>query len=350
MKILVTGGAGFIGGNLLYQLIALGGDVYVIDDLSTGDPDNLDPRAKFRKMDICSDEFRAVCNSFKPEVIVHLAAQSSVVRSITDPEENNRINVEGTRNVVEAAIECGAKRLIFASTAAVYGNPVELPLREDSPLAPLNPYGQSKLEGEAIIEESLRDTDIDFAILRFANVYGPRQGGSGEGGVISIFCTALAEGGAPSIEGDGTQTRDFIFVSDVVQALISTIGGDITFKGNPEKQAAAGRYNIGTGKKVSIKEIAASLRMAAQFFGAYGKAPAREGDIRDSVLDSTRALETFEFEAAVELNTGLELSYNWFKKRFNEGHEEVESSPQDDILFGDPVLILPKGMPEFPGR
>lgn len=350
MKILVTGGAGFIGGNLLYQLIALGGDVFVVDDLSTGNPNNLDPRAKFRKLDICSDEFRAVCNSFKPDVIVHLAAQSSVVRGMQDPEENERINVGGTRNVVEAAIECGAKRLIFASSAAVYGNPSQLPIGEDAPLVPLNPYGQSKLDGEILIEEYLRGTDIDFAILRFANVYGPRQGGTGEGGVVSIFCTALAEGSAPSIEGDGTQTRDFIFVSDVVQALISTIGGDILFKGNPETQIQPGRYNIATGKKISIKEIAASLRMAAQFFGAYGSAPAREGDIKDSVLDPTRAFEVFEFAAAVELNTGLELTYNWFKKSYIESQGEAETSPQDDILFGDPVVILPKGMPDFPGR
>lgn len=335
MRILVTGGAGFIGGNLVFQLLTLDGEVFVVDDLSSGSPDNLDPRAQFRKLDICSDEFRAVVRSFKPDVIVHLAAISSVADSVKNPENTYRVNIEGTANVVGAAIESGVSRVVFASSAAVYGDPVSLPLREESLKSPLTPYGETKLEAERLIQTQLRDAGIDFAIFRFANVYGPRQGLGGEGGVVSTFASALVAGETPSIEGDGKQIRDFIFVSDVVFALVSAIGGDIDFAGNPMEQVDAGVYNIGTGEGKSIEELAANFRMVAQFFGAYGSLPPREGDIRESVLDSTRARDTFEFMPNTSFDKGIEMTYAWFKARHEvDEAEEPEPEPFD---MGDPL-------------
>jgi len=335
MRILVTGGAGFIGGNLVFQLLALDGEVFVVDDLSSGSPDNLDPRAQFRKLDICSEEFRAVVRSFKPDVIVHLAAISSVADSTRDPENTYRVNIEGTENVIDAAIESGVSRMVFASSAAVYGDPISLPLREESPKSPLTPYGETKLEGEHLIQTKLRDSGVDFAIFRFANVYGPRQGLGGEGGVISAFASALAAGETPSIEGDGKQIRDFIFVSDVVFALISAIGGDIDFAGNPMEQVDAGVYNIGTGEGKSIEEVAANFRMVAQFFGTYGSLPPREGDIHESVLDSTRARDTFEFMPDTAFDKGVEMTYAWFQARHDvDDAEEPEPEPFD---MGDPL-------------
>lgn len=323
MRILVTGGAGFIGSTLVYQLVILGGEVLVVDDLSTGSFGNVDPRASFRKLDITSPEFIEVAREFNPDVIVHLAAQASVADSFKDPEKNQRINVEGTRNVVEAVKACPAcGRLVFSSTAAVYGDPENLPISEGDSKNPINPYGQSKLDAEKIIDDELRPLGIDFAILRFANVYGPRQGLLGEGGVISAFSQALALDKVPFIEGDGRQTRDFIYVSDIVFGLISVIGGDIPFAGDPATQKDPGRYNLSTGTSTSIEEVGASFRMAAQFFGPYDKRPAREGDIRDSVLDFSRARATFEFLPDVDFNTGVQSTYDWFKLELTGEHQD----------------------------
>ena len=311
MKILVTGGAGFIGSNLAYRLLDLGGDVLVVDDLSTGSFENIDPRSGFRTLDILDDAFTQAVLDYQPDCIVHLAAQPSVVRSVAEPEFTHLVNAEGTRRVAQAAKACGAERVIFASTAAVYGMPPEIPLRETSPTVPINPYGDSKLSGERILEEELRGSGTDFAILRFANVYGPRQSVVGEGGVVAAFCDTLARGEVPFIEGDGGQIRDFIFVGDVVTALVSAIGGEIVFaqeQGTP----AAGIYNICTGDPTSIKALAGLMRGITLFAGEYGTAPAREGDIRESVLDGSKALEVFEFSPAVELEDGLALTWKWF--------------------------------------
>ena len=321
MRILVTGGAGFIGSTLVYQLVVLGGEVLVVDNLSTGSFSNVDPRAEFRKIDVTSPEFLEVAREFNPDVIVHLAAQASVANSVDDPDETFRVNVGGTRNVVEAVKACPAcERLVFASTAAVYGDPDRLPIREEDAKKPINPYGQSKLDAEKIIDEELRPLGKDFAILRFANVYGPRQGLAGEGGVISAFAQALARDEVPFIEGDGKQTRDFIYVSDIVFGLISVIGGDIDFVGDPETEDDPGRYNLSTGTSTSIQEVRASFRMAAQFFGKYGQRPAREGDIVDSVLDFSRARSKFEFLPDVDFNTGVEATYEWFKAEITGEH------------------------------
>lgn len=353
MRILVTGGAGFIGANLVYQLISLEGEVFVIDDLSTGKPENIDPRGGFRKVDICDEEFLGAVRAFNPDVIVHLAAQPSVAESFKDPEKNYRVNVEGTKNVIRAALENKVERVVFASSAAVYGDPVELPVREDAPLKPLSPYGESKLEAERLIDEELRGTGIDFAILRFANVYGPRQTAEGEGGVVASMAFAVAAGEQPVIHGDGNQTRDFIFVGDVVNALISAIGGDIAFAGDPATTKEPGRYNISTGTKHNLHQLVSALRIAAAWHGPVNHDEPREGDIRDSVLDPTRAKEVFEYETITDFEAGISLTYDWVEMTYHEQMGGVDEFPpmDDDPLFGTPNFEMPPGMgiPGMPG-
>lgn len=313
MRILVTGGAGFIGTNLVHHLLDIGGDVLVVDNLSTGKTENLDPRAGFRKLDIREDAFLTAVDDYAPDVVVHLAAQPSVGRSVEFPEETFDINLTGTDRVIDATLSSGASRLVFASTAAVYGNPEELPLRETSHIHPINPYGESKLAAEGLIDERLRGTDTDFCIFRFANVYGPRQDTIGEGGVVSIFCDLLASGEKPMIHGDGQQVRDFIYVADIVSALVSAIGGDIEFKQSVDCPAP-GRYNISTGEPVTVEQLLNALRPYAEFYGMPQYGPPREGDIRESILSPAKARETFEWVAQVPLDRGLEATWNWFRK------------------------------------
>jgi UDP-glucose 4-epimerase len=306
MRVYVTGGAGFIGSGLVHALLAGGHDVAVLDDLSHGSPANLDPRAGFRKLDILDDEMATHMAEFRPDAVVHLAAQASVAASIEDPERDRLVNAEGTRRVAIAAREAGAARVILASSAAVYGTPAELPLTESSPCAPESPYGASKLEAESLLVDALAGSDVDPVILRFSNVYGPRQSGAGEGGVVAALLTRIAEGAVPVIHGDGRQTRDFIYVGNVVGALLTVLGCE-------EPLAQAGPvFNISTGQRRSILELMAAIRPVTMYFGPVEHGPAREGDIQDSVLDPSRAEQVLGWKATVELEHGISLTWPWF--------------------------------------
>lgn len=311
MRTLVTGGAGFIGANLVNALVGTH-EVGVIDDLSTGGATNLHPLAWNRTMDILDERLEALVAEFSPEVVVHLAAQSSVERSIIDPTRDWAVNVDGTRRVAAAAAKAGARRVISASSAAVYGDPAEVPLRETSPTGPVNPYGSSKLAAEAALAEELDGTGVDFASLRLSNVYGPRQGAHGEGGVVSVFCSELAAGRAPVILGGGEQTRDFIFVADVVSAIIAAMECPApTAEPGPNGSA----YNISTGVESSVNELASELRPIAGFHGAFGAGPARAGDVVRSALDSEKARRVLGFSPVVPLDKGLAITYRWFSRQ-----------------------------------
>ena len=313
MKILVTGGAGFIGSALIHQLVSLDGEVMVIDNLSTGHLENVHPACGFRKMDVLDPDFGAAVADFAPEVIVHLAAQSSVTQSLADPAENDRINLDGTRAVAQAAIDCGAVRVVFASSAAIYGDPAELPVREEAPKAPQNPYGASKLKGEAILAEMLKPAGIDYVFGRFANVYGPRQNAIGEAGVIAAFCARIAAGKPPIVNGDGSQTRDFIYVGDVVSALILLIGHDLRFSSIPDVDGPA--FNIGTAHGTDLTELLITLRQVTGFHEAeeHGEAPA--GEVHTSILAADKMAEILEWSPEVELADGLQATWNWFEEQ-----------------------------------
>lgn len=312
MRVVVTGGAGFIGSSLVYALISGGSDVTIIDDLSTGSMDNVHPAAGFRRLDITGPGLAEAIATARPEVVVHLAAQVSVPVSIADPELDRRINVDGTRAVVEAAAAAGARRVLFASSAAVYGDPTELPLTEESPTAPAVPYGHSKLTAEGVLAEVLRPAGVDFASLRFANVYGPRQKAEGEGGVVAQFASRMARREPPTIFGSGTQTRDFIFVADVVNAcvLAAAFDGTLALPG-----ANGPAYNISTGTSTSVNMLAEGLRATMRYPGAIDRADARDGDVEASVLSPEKAGRVFGWHAAVELQTGLGGTAAWFMQR-----------------------------------
>lgn len=310
MRVLVTGGAGFIGSNLVHVLLG-SHEVGVIDDLSTGSSANLHPAAWNRTMDILDERLGTVVAEFRPEVVVHLAAQASVPRSIIDPVRDWEVNVDGTRRVAEAALAAGARRVISASSAAVYGDPAELPLREGSRTEPVNPYGSSKLAAEGALAGSLAHTDTDHASMRFSNVYGPRQDAEGEGGVVAIFCAELAAGRAPRILGTGEQTRDFVYVADVVTALIAAA----EYEGVLADAPGGSAFNVSTGQEISVNTLTTVLRPISDYYGVFDTGPARPGDIERSVLDPSKINEVLGWEAQVPLEVGLIPTYRWFAGR-----------------------------------
>jgi UDP-glucose 4-epimerase len=309
VRVLVTGGAGFIGSNLVFALIGAGHEVGVVDDLSSGKIANLHPAAWFRKLDILDPSLPAVVAEFAPDAVVHLAAQPSVSASFADPGRNHAVNVDGTRKVARTARTAGARRMVSASSAAVYGEPAVVPLPETAPKAPTNPYGDSKLTAELALIEELAATDTDFASFRFSNVYGPRQDSKGEGGVVAIFSDHMTEGGTVTVNGDGHQTRDFIFVGDVVAAISEALVSE-------ERLAVSGvdgpAYNVSTGDEVSVLDLAGRMRATARYTKEFVHAPAPEGDVARSALDPTKAHEVFGWRARTSLDAGLELTMAWF--------------------------------------
>jgi UDP-glucose 4-epimerase len=309
MRVLVTGGAGFIGSNLVRALLGAGHEVAVVDDLSTGSPANLDPRTAFRTMDILAPEFPAYLAQSAPEVVVHLAAQSSVAESVRDPKRDHEVNAEGTRLVAKAAREAGVRRVLTASSAAVYGEPAELPLTESSPTEPINPYGSSKLEAESLLAEELDGSGVDYASLRFANVYGPRQDAKGEGGVVAIFLGRVRNGEPPVVHGTGKQTRDFIYVGDLVAALLIAI----EFEGSLAEQGSV--YNISTGEPSSVEQLVGAIRQATAYFGPVEHQSPREGDIEHSLLAPAKAQRVLGWRAGVPLETGVALTWRWLSSQ-----------------------------------
>ena len=302
MKAFVTGGAGFIGSNLVDALAGRGDEVTVVDDLSTGRASNLEDAlaggAVLHEADIRDGERLAgLVEAAAPDVIFHLAAQIDVRRAVADPAFDAHVNVIGTINVLEAARRAGVRRIVNSSTGgAIYGDAATIPTPEDHVAAPMAPYGQSKLAAEGYLGLYERLYGLSSASLRYANVYGPRQDPHGEGGVVAIFCGKLTEGGAPVAFGDGRQTRDYVYVGDVVAANLAAADSDW-----------AGACNVGTGTETSVIELAAAL-------GALGDgapfeltfAPARTGEIVRSAVDPSLAREVLGWEARVELAEGLE--------------------------------------------
>jgi UDP-glucose 4-epimerase len=306
MKAMVTGGAGFIGSNLVDALLARGDAVTVVDDLSTGRRQNLDS-ALAGGADLVETDIRdasaltALARRLGPEVIFHLAAQIDVRRSVADPAFDAGINVGGTANVLDAARAAGVRRLVFTSTGgAVYGegDGQELPLDETAPIAPMAPYGQSKFAGEGYLSLYRRLYGLSAVALRLGNVYGPRQDPLGEAGVIGIFCGLLLEGGRPTVFGDGTQTRDYIYVDDVVAALLAAAASD-----------APGPINVGTGIETDVLELIERLGALRDSDGFEPEfAPARTGEVQRIVIDAGRAERELGWRAEMDLSEGLRVT------------------------------------------
>jgi UDP-glucose 4-epimerase len=300
MKTLVTGGAGFIGSNLVDALVARGDQVAVIDDVSTGRRENLEHAlangAELIELDVCDAEaVAAAVERVGPEVIFHLAAQIDVRRSVADPAHDARVNVEGTINVLSAAHAAGVHRVVNTSTGgAIYGEGQIIPAPEDHPVAPESPYGLSKFCAENYCALFTRLQGLSTISLRYGNVYGPRQDPLGEAGVIAIFCGKLLEGGRPQIFGDGKQTRDYVYVGDVVEANLRAADSDAT-----------GAFNVGRGVQTSVLDIVEALGAHSSNSFDADHAPARVGEVQHIALDPSRSKAELGWEARVDLDQGL---------------------------------------------
>ncbi|WP_328597370.1 SDR family oxidoreductase [Heliobacterium mobile] len=304
---LVTGGAGFIGSHLVDLLIGRGDDVIIVDNLSTGKEENIHPQARFFLMDVTQPEIREVVRRERPDGIVHLAAQVDIQVSLRDPLCDAQVNILGTLNVLEACRESAVNRVIVASSAAVYGDPLRLPIDEDHPLDPANCYGVSKHTPEHYLQVYRRLFGITGVALRFANVYGPRQDANGEGGVVAIFCDRLGRGEAPSIFGDGEQTRDFVYVGDVAEAIVAVLEADT-------ERISESVYNVGTSHPLTVNELFRTLCEAtgAQLNPRY--LPPRPGDILHSYLDNRRLYEALGWVPRTALRAGLEQTMAFWRK------------------------------------
>lgn len=305
MKVLVTGGAGFIGSHVVRLLLADGHAVTVLDNVSTGSWSHLPEKGVVTlEMDVCDEKTRRAMEKEHFDAIVHLAAQTMVDSSLKDPFFDARENVLGTVNVLEAARHSGVGRVILASTAAVYGDVAEsrLPLPEDTPLLPLSFYGFTKLAAEHYLSLYHRNYGLNYVALRFANVYGERQGDAGEGGVISIFAKRIARGEKITIFGDGLQTRDFVYAGDIARGVLAALTTE-----NVNEV-----YNLSTRTEVSLKALVGALAETAGREIVPEYAEARAGDIYRSMLCNEKAREGLGWQPETTLQEGLKNTYGYF--------------------------------------
>ncbi|MGV7228116.1 MAG: NAD-dependent epimerase/dehydratase family protein [Nitrospirales bacterium] len=303
IKVLVTGGAGFIGSHLVDRLVQEGNEVVVIDNLSTGKRKQVNKKAQFYKMDIRSKRIERVFRKERPLIVVHLAAQMNVRLSTEDPVFDAEVNILGTINLLEHAVKNGVRKVSFASSGgAVYGEQEVFPAAESHRTDPLSPYGISKLAGEKYLAYYTNTMGLRHAIMRFGNVYGPRQEPEGEAGVIAIFSKLMLDGGQPIINGTGKQTRDFVYVDDVVESLMVTLDEDIQ-----------GIFNVGTGQEATVNECYGIIKeltnsSCKDLYGA-----AKKGEQFRSVLDVRKLREGFDWEPQVSLAEGLKMTVEFFK-------------------------------------
>jgi UDP-glucose 4-epimerase len=305
VKVLVTGGAGFIGSHIVDRLILEGHDVVVVDNLSTGKERNINKSAKFYKCDILHSKMEKIIRNEKPEVISHHAAQMDVRRSVEDPLFDAQVNILGLINLLQFAVKYGTRHVMFASSGgAVYGEQGQIPAVEDQPTAPVSPYGISKLTGEKYLYYYKKNSGLEYTALRYANVYGPRQDPFGEAGVVAIFTQKMLRNEQAVVNGNGMQTRDYVFVDDVVEANM------IAMHARPIQSDL---YNVGTGIETSVNQLYKLLQMLTECSLKEIHGPEKRGEQMRSCLDYTKLHKSLEWEPKVAIKAGLERTVQYFK-------------------------------------
>jgi UDP-glucose 4-epimerase len=303
-KILITGGAGFIGSTIADRFLEAGWDVAVIDDLSSGKRENVPAKARFYPCDVRSTAATEAIVQEQPAVICHQAAQIDVRKSVADPRFDCDVNLGGLLNVMQAAVKAGSvKQVLFASSGgASYGDTDRIPTREDHPARPISPYGVAKAASELYLNAYRATSGIPYAALRYANVYGPRQDPHGEAGVVAIFAGRLLQGQPCTINGDGKQTRDYVFVGDVARANLLAA-----------EKGFSGALNIGTGVETDVNQLYAQLAQAARVDKAPAHAPGKPGEQKRSCLDVSAAREALGWAPEVKLADGLARTLEFFR-------------------------------------
>jgi len=305
VRILVTGGAGFIGSHVADRYVALGHEVAVLDNLSTGQRANLNPKCRFYEMSLMDPRLEETVLQFAPEVISHHAAQVNVRRSVEDPVFDAEMNVLGSIRLFQAAAKAHCGKLIYISSGgACYGDPERIPANEETPVRPLCPYGASKYAAEKYLELFGSLYGMRTTILRYANVYGPRQDPHGEAGVVAVFSQLLLAGRSPQIFGDGSKTRDYVFVQDIVEAnALALAGGD-------------GRiYNVGTGRQVTDDEVYRTIRDALAAKAEAVHTDFRKGEVRHIALDASRLRRELGWKPMVSFEEGMAKTAAWYRER-----------------------------------
>ncbi len=301
MRVLVTGGCGFIGSHIVDGLVAAGHEVFIVDNLSTGNLANLNPKAKLFELDVRDEKLGEVFAEVKPEVVYHEAAQIDIAKSVADVGFDASVNVLGTVNVLSCCRDYGVGKIIYASSAAVYGDPQYLPVDEKHSIGPLSFYGVSKYSPELYIKTFSHLYGLKYTILRYANVYGIRQDPKGEGGVVSIFVDCLLKGKTPKIFGDGEQTRDFVYVKDIAAAnLLALTKGDNQI------------INVSTNKRTTVNEL---LEVMSEGKVEGEHLPARNADILHSALDNSKAAEFLGFAPKYTLAEGLKETMEYYRNK-----------------------------------
>lgn len=300
-KVLITGGAGFIGSTLAEKLIQQGYEVVIIDNLFSGKKDYLPKQAKFYHLDIAKDDLSVVFEKEQPQFVFHLAAQIDVRKAVEDPNFDVSVNILGGLKVLKNVYKYKVKKIIFSSTGgAVYGEAETIPTPEDYPAVPLSPYGIDKLCFENYLKYYYQVFNQEYTTLRFANVYGPRQYKGGEAGVIAIFCNQVANKLPLSLYGDGSQTRDFVYVDDVVEALIKAMTVDYN-----------GEINIGSNIESKVKDVIDHLETYTQKNFSVNQNPQPQGEQKRSCLDSSLAKKILSWQAKTNLEQGIKITYKW---------------------------------------